>query len=135
VSGRIGKSAVTPGALVTAGQATALATVQQGPDLRGPHPVQRRRAAPARAFEAGQIRQAGRNQAAVTLILEDGSRYGREGRLQFTDTRTKAPARCPARRLPQPRGELLPGMYVRAALQEGVADRPCWCPSAACRAT
>ncbi len=126
VAGRIGKSAVTPGALVTAGQATALATVQQVDPIyvdltQSSADALRLR----RAFEAGQLRQAGRNQAAVALILEDGSRYGHEGRLQFTDITVNAGTGTVALRavFPNPRGELLPGMYVRAALQEGVAEQ------------
>lgn len=126
VAGRIGKSAVTPGALVTAGQATALATVQQVDPIyvdltQSSTDALRLR----RAFEAGQLRQAGRNQAAVALILEDGSRYGHEGRLQFTDITVNAGTDTVALRavFPNPRGELLPGMYVRAALQEGVAEQ------------
>ncbi len=126
VAGRIGKSAVTPGALVTAGQATALATVQQVDPIyvdltQSSTDALRLR----RAFEAGQLRQAGRNQAAVALILEDGSRYGHEGRLQFTDITVNAGTGTVALRavFPNPRGELLPGMYVRAALQEGVAEQ------------
>ncbi|MCK6396419.1 efflux RND transporter periplasmic adaptor subunit [Zoogloea sp.] len=126
VAGRIGKSAVTPGALVTAGQATALATVQQVDPIyvdltQSSADALRLR----RAFEAGQLRQAGRNQAAVSLILEDGSRYGHEGRLQFTDITVNEGTGTVALRavFPNPRGELLPGMYVRAALQEGVAEQ------------
>jgi membrane fusion protein (multidrug efflux system) len=126
VSGRIGKSAVTPGALVTAGQAAALATVQQ---LDPIYVDLTQSSADAlrlkRAFEAGQIRQAGRNQAAVTLILEDGSRYGKEGRLQFTDITVNEGTGTVALRavFPNPKGDLLPGMYVRAVLDEGVADK------------
>ena len=126
VSGRIGKSAVTPGALVTAGQATALATVQQVDPI---YVDLTQSSADAlrlkRAFEAGQIRQAGRNQAAVTLILEDGSRYGREGRLQFTDITVNEGTGTVGLRavFPNPKGDLLPGMYVRAVLEEGVAEK------------
>lgn len=126
VSGRIGKSAVTPGALVTASQATALATVQQVDPI---YVDLTQSSADAlrlkRAFEAGQIRQAGRNQAAVTLILEDGSRYGREGRLQFTDITVNEGTGTVALRavFPNPKGDLLPGMYVRAVLEEGVAEK------------
>lgn len=126
VSGRIGKSVVTPGALVTAGQATALATVQQVDPI---YVDLTQSSADAlrlkRAFEAGQIRRAGRNQAAVSLTLEDGSSYGREGRLQFTDITVNEGTGTVALRavFPNPSGELLPGMYVRAVLQEGVADK------------
>lgn len=125
VSGRIGKSSITPGALVTASQATALATVQQVDPI---YVDLTQSSADAlrlkRAFEAGQIRQAGRNQAAVTLILEDGSRYGREGRLQFTDITVNEGTGTVALRavFPNPGGDLLPGMYVRAVLEEGVAE-------------
>lgn len=126
VSGRIGKSVVTPGALVTAGQATALATVQQVDPI---YVDLTQSSADAlrlkRAFEAGQIRRAGRNQAAVSLTLEDGSSYAREGRLQFTDITVNEGTGTVALRavFPNPSGELLPGMYVRAVLQEGVADK------------
>lgn len=126
VSGRIGKSVVTPGALVTAGQATALATVQQVDPI---YVDLTQSSADAlrlkRAFEAGQIRRAGRDQAAVSLTLEDGSTYAREGRLQFTDITVNEGTGTVALRavFPNPSGELLPGMYVRAVLQEGVADK------------
>ncbi|MBN9698379.1 MAG: efflux RND transporter periplasmic adaptor subunit [Zoogloea sp.] len=126
VSGRIGKSMVTPGALVTAGQATALATVQQVDPI---YVDLTQSSADAlrlkRAFEAGQLRRAGRNQAVVTLTLEDGSAYAREGRLQFTDITVNEGTGTVSLRavFPNPSGELLPGMYVRAELQEGVADK------------
>lgn len=125
VSGRIGRSAVTPGALVTAGQSTALATIQQ----MDPIYVDLTQASAdalrlKRAFEAGQIRRGGQGQAAVKLILEDGSAYAREGRLQFADITVNEGTGTVALRavFPNPKGELLPGMYVRAVLEEGVTD-------------
>lgn len=120
VSGRIGKSAVTPGALVTAGQATALATVQQVDPIY----VDLTQSS-ADALRLKRAFEAGRNQAAVTLILEDGSRYAREGRLQFTDITVNEGTGSVALRavFPNPKGDLLPGMYVRAVLEEGVAEK------------
>lgn len=125
VSGRIGRSAVTPGALVTAAQSTALATIQQVDPI---YVDLTQASADAlrlkRAFEAGQIRRAGQGQAAVKLILEDGSTYAREGRLQFADISVNEGTGTVALRavFPNPKGDLLPGMYVRAVLEEGVND-------------
>lgn len=125
VAGRIGKSSVTPGALVTANQTTALATIQQTNPMyvdltESSADVLRLK----KAFEAGQMRRAGRDQAAVALILEDGSRYSQEGKLQFADVTVNESTGTIALRavFPNPRGELLPGMYVRAVLEEGVAQ-------------
>jgi membrane fusion protein (multidrug efflux system) len=126
VSGRIGKSSVTAGALVTADQATALATVQQldpiyvdvtqsnGELLRLKHEL-----------ASGVLKSAGAGQASVKLTLEDGSVYPLEGKLQFSDVTVDPTTGSVSLRaiFPNPKHDLLPGMYVRAKLQEGVNEQ------------
>jgi membrane fusion protein, multidrug efflux system len=122
ISGRIGRSAVTEGALVTAAQATALATVQQlDPiyvDVTQPSAVLLRL---KRELAAGQLVPAGANQAEVHLILEDGSSYGQTGKLQFAEVSVDQTTGSVTLRalFPNPDKLLLPGMYVREQLEEG----------------
>ena len=86
ISGRIGKSSVTDGALVTAHQPAPLATIQQlDSDLRGCAPIHRRTAAVEARLEDGRLNQDGANQKKVKLLLEDGTTYPLEGTLQFRD--------------------------------------------------
>src|SRR5262249_29069343 len=86
ISGRIGRSSVTEGALVTANQATALATVQQlDPiyvDVTQPIAVLLRL---KRELAAGELVMTDDNKAEVHLLLEDGSRYALAGKLQFAE--------------------------------------------------
>ena len=125
ISGRIGKSTVTPGALVTASQATALTTIQQlDPiyvDLTQSNAslLQLRQ-----ALARGDFKKAGANAAKVRLLLEDGSAYPLEGRLEFSDVTVDQSTGSITLRavFPNPKAELLPGMYVRAVLQEGVKE-------------
>lgn len=126
ISGRIGRSSVTAGALVTASQADALATIQQlDPiyvDVTQPSTsVLRLR----RAMANGELEQAVDGAAKVKLLLEDGSVYPLEGRLAFSEvTVNQTTGAITLRALfPNPNGELLPGMYVRAQLQEGVNEQ------------
>jgi membrane fusion protein (multidrug efflux system) len=125
ITGRIGPSAVTAGAYVQASAATLMATVQQldpiyvdlnqsslqGLELR-------------RDVASGKVKLDGTSQARVTLLLEDGSRYPLSGTLQFTDvTVDPATGSVTVRALfPNPKGVLLPGMFVRASIDEGVKD-------------
>ena len=126
ISGRIGRSAVTPGALVTASQTTALATIQQlDPiyvDVTQPSAALLRL---RRALAEGDLQRAGANAARVTLMLEDGSVYPLEGRLEFSDVTVDQETGAVALRavFPNPKADLLPGMYVRAVLQEGVKQQ------------
>lgn len=126
ISGRIGRSAVTPGALVTASQTTALATIQQlDPiyvDVTQPSAALLRL---RRALAEGDLQRAGANAARVTLMLEDGSVYPLEGRLEFSDLTVDQETGAVALRavFPNPKADLLPGMYVRAVLQEGVKQQ------------
>jgi membrane fusion protein (multidrug efflux system) len=120
IGGRIGASSVTVGALVTANQANALATVSTlDPIYVDIDQSSAELLALKRAFSNGN---ANPGPAAVKLILEDGSTYAHEGKLQFTDV-TVDPATGAVRLraiFPNPEGILLPGLYVRAVLNQGV---------------
>lgn len=125
ISGRIGRSSVTPGALVTAGQSAALATVQQLDTIyvdvtQSSAELLRLK----RDLASGQLKAAGANQASVKLMLEDGSVYPEAGKLQFSDVTVDQSTGSITLRavFPNPKGDLLPGMYVRAVLEEGGED-------------
>jgi membrane fusion protein (multidrug efflux system) len=120
ISGRIGKSSVTAGALVTANQTTALASVQKLDPIyvdvtQSSVAVMRLR----RALAQGNLNAAAT--ARVGLLLEDGSRYPLEGKLQFSDVTVDPNTGAITLRaeFPNPKRELLPGMYVRAVVEEG----------------
>lgn len=126
ISGRIGRSSVTQGALVTANQTTALATVQQ----LDPIYVDVTQSSTAllrlkRQLADGRLKRAGADQAKVKLILEDGSAYPQEGKLAFSDVTVDASTGSVTLRavFPNPKHDLLPGMYVRAVLEEGVREQ------------
>lgn len=125
ISGRIGASSVTPGALVTANQAPTLATVQQTDPVyvdvtQSSRDLLRLR----RAMASGRLARSAQGQAKVKLLYEDGSPYALEGALEFTDiTVDQDTGTFTLRALfPNPDRGLLPGMYVRAVLTEGVAE-------------
>lgn len=134
ISGRIGRSAVTPGALVTANQAVAMATVQQlDPiyvDLTQSN-VELLRL--KRALESGTIQSAGESATRVRLILEDGSPYSLEGTLQLAEASVDPSTGTVTLRaeFPNPKRELLPGMYVRAIVEEGALARAICVPQQA----
>jgi membrane fusion protein (multidrug efflux system) len=125
ITGRSGLSLVTEGAYVQASAATLMTTVQQidpvyvdltqssveGLQLR-------------RDIASGQMKLNGPNQAKVTLALEDGTRYPLPGSLQFTDiTVDQGTGSVTVRAIfPNPRFVLLPGMFVRARIEEGVNE-------------
>jgi membrane fusion protein, multidrug efflux system len=123
ISGRSGRSSVTEGALVTAVQATSLATVTQlDPiyvDITQPSTTLLRL---RRELAAGRLKSAGTDQAAVRLTLEDGTVYDQPGRLQFSEvTVDQGTGSVTLRALfPNPQGLLLPGMFVHATLEEGI---------------
>ena len=123
VRGRIGRSAVTEGAYVQQAQATLLATVQQLDPVyvdltQSSVDALRLR----RDLAEGKLESAGQGQAKVKLVLEDGREYGLAGALQFADVTVDPGTGSIALRalFPNPRGELLPGMFVRARLDQGV---------------
>lgn len=123
ISGRIGKSSVTEGALVTAQQATALATIQQLDPIyvdvsQSTADIMRLR----NLLAKGLIDQNGKTQKKVRLILDDGSEYPLSGTLQFRDISVDPTTGSVILRIvfPNPNGILLPGMFVRAVVQEGI---------------
>jgi len=132
ISGRIGKSSVTPGALVTASQATALATVQ---NLDKIYVDVTQSAAELlklrRDLAAGQI--GGPTSAQASLILEDGTIYPIPGKLEFADVTVDPGTGSVDLRavFPNPDGTLLPGLYVRARISKGVVDAGVLAPQAA----
>ena len=125
ISGRISRSAVTPGALVTAGQASPLTTVQQLDPIyvdvtQSSNDLLRLK----RELESGGLKKAG-GQARVTLLLADGSKYAEEGKLQFADVSVDPGTGNVVLRalFPNPKHDLLPGMFVRAVVESGVDER------------
>lgn len=133
IAGRIGRSTVTAGALVTANQEQALATVQQlNPiyvDLtQSSAELLRLR----RALEAGRLQQAGAVEMPVTLVLEDGTEYAHPGKLAFSEVSVDPATGSVTLRavFPNPDGMLLPGMYVRAHLEQAVASNAILIPHA-----
>jgi RND family efflux transporter MFP subunit len=123
ITGRISASSVTEGALVTAQQPTALATVSTlDPIYVDVDQSSAELVALKRAVAAGTVHRDGQLTAEVTLKLDDGSAYPLKGKLQFTDV-TVDPATGSVRLraiFPNPQNLLLPGLYVRATINEGV---------------
>jgi len=122
ISGRIGRALVTEGALVGQGEATQLAVVQQ----INPMYVNFTQSAPEimklrAAMDSGQFKRAsGAEAASVRIVLEDGSEYPRPGRLLFSDLTVDATTGQITLRaeVPNPGGQLLPGLYVRVRLEQ-----------------
>ena len=159
VSGRIGRSTVTPGALVTQNQSMALATIQQLDPMyidvtQSSSELLRLR----RAFSSGALRSSGETAMQATLILEDGTTYMRWARksdpvppageadkdagyemkpvigiLKFSEVTVEQSTGAVTIRaeFPNPEGTLLPGMYVRAVLEEGVNENAILIPQKA----
>lgn len=123
ISGRSSRSAVTEGALVTANQSTALATVQQLDrvyvDVTQPSSTLLRL---KREAATGQLQQNGEGQTPVHLLLEDGSAYGESGTLEFSEVTVDEGTGSVTLRAtyPNPQRLLLPGMFVREEIEEGV---------------
>ncbi len=126
ISGRAGKSNVTPGALATAYQGPAFTTIQQLDQVYVDSPqssaillgIQRNLA--ANRYKGGTPEQ-----AKVKLLLEDGTPYPQTGILKFSDVTVDPSTGSLILRMvfPNPRHVLLPGMYVRAIVEEGVAEQ------------
>jgi membrane fusion protein (multidrug efflux system) len=133
ISGRIGRSTFTTGALVTASQADPLVTIQRLDPIYVD--IQQSSADILKLRQqvlAGQVAR-GSNAARVRLRLEDGSTYGQEGTLRFADVTVDPTTGSQAIRavFPNPRGLLLPGMFVRAELVEGTQGRAILVPQRA----
>jgi len=131
ISGRIGRAAVTPGALVTANQADAIAKIQQLDPMNvditqsGNQFLALRRAIAEGGVQASTT--------PVSLTLSDGSRYPLTGTLEFADIdvdETTGSITLRAR-FPNPDGQLLPGMYVRAMVGQGIRQQALLVPQSA----
>ena len=125
ISGYIGRSSVTEGALVTAYQAVPLATIQQLDPIyvdvtQSTAEVLRL----DRQLAEGRLTHNGQNQNAVELILDDGTTYARKGTLKFRDITVDPTTGSVILRavFPNPDGTLLPGMFVYTVLQEGIQE-------------
>ena len=134
ISGRVGRSTYTKGALVTSGQTTALTTIQR----LDPIYVDLNQSAAEvvklrQAVVAGRVGGEGSAGVRVKLRLEDGSLYPLEGRLEFTDvTVDPATGTVTLRAIfPNPNTLLLPGLYVRAVIVEGVEKNAVLAPQTA----
>ncbi|MFP3850072.1 efflux RND transporter periplasmic adaptor subunit [Pseudomonas graminis] len=125
ISGRIGRSLVTEGALVSNGQADAMATIQQlDPIYVDVIQSSAEMLKLRRELESGKLQKAGDNAAKVKLVLEDGSLYSTEGKLEFSEVSVDQTTGSVTLRavFPNPDHTLLPGMFVHARLQSGVAE-------------
>jgi membrane fusion protein (multidrug efflux system) len=125
ISGRIGQSLVTEGALVGQGEATPLAVIQQIDPVYINFTQSSSAAFKLRkAMADGQLKKASGNDAAsVKVILEDGSIYERTGKLLFTDLSVDSATGQVTLRaeVPNPKGMLLPGLYVRVQVEQAQA--------------
>ena len=131
ISGRIGISNVTEGALVTAGQTTALTTIQMLDPIYVNIPQSSTQLLALRqAVAAGQLDKNTPTVTDVGLWLEDGTKYPLSGKLQFTDVTVDTSTGAVTLRaiFPNPHRLLLPGMYVRAIVREGVAPNAILAP-------
>ena len=130
VMGRIGKSNVTEGAIVTAYQPTPLATIQQLDPIYVDVPQSTSELLRLkRRLEEGRLNQKGTEQNKVKLILEDIT-YPLEGILQFSDVTVDPTTGSVILRVvfPNPKGVLLPGMFVRAVIKEGFNEQAIFVP-------
>ncbi|MEJ7930889.1 efflux RND transporter periplasmic adaptor subunit [Ramlibacter sp. AN1015] len=134
ISGRIGRALVTEGALVGQGEPTPLAVIQQIQPLfvNFTQPASEVLAL-RRAFEQGKLQRAGEGGALFRVLLEDGSEYPHPGRLLFSDLSVdQATGQVSLRgEVPNPRGDLLPGLYVRVRLQQAQAQNAVLLPQQA----
>jgi membrane fusion protein (multidrug efflux system) len=125
ISGRIGRALVTEGALVNEGEATQLATVQQ----LDPIYVNLTQSSTdllklQRALADGKLKGVDKGQAEITLVMEDGTPYAHPGKLLFSGVSVDESTGAVSLRaeFPNPERRLLPGMYVRAKLEQGIRE-------------
>lgn len=134
IPGRIGRSNVTDGAIVTAYQANALATIQQLDPIYVDVPQSTTELLHMkRSLSEGRLHQNGKNQNQVKLVLEDGTPYPQEGTLQFRDVSVDPTTGSVILRMvfPNPEGTLLPEMFVRTVVNEGVNNKALLVPQQA----
>lgn len=134
ISGRIGRALVTEGALVGQGEVTPLALVQQIDPIfvnltQSSTDLLRLK----QALASGQLKSAGQGQARVTLVTEDGGVYPQSGKLLFSDLTVDESSGAILLRaeFPNPKRALLPGMYVRARLEQAVNEQAITVPQQA----
>ena len=116
ISGRIGKAAVTEGALVGQGAATLMAIIQQLDPIYFDFTQS--------SADLNGLKNAGSNQTEVILLLEDGSEYSSPGRMLFSEASVDPTTGMVSLRaeFPNPRRDLLPGMFARARVVEAVKE-------------
>ena len=135
ISGRIGRSLVTEGALVGQGDATQLAVIQQINPMYVNFTQSASDALKLRsAMAGGQFKRAnGADAASVRIVLEDGTEYAQPGKLLFSDlTVDPTTGQITLRaEVPNPRGQLLPGLYVRVRLEQAQATNAITLPQQA----
>jgi len=122
ISGRIGRALITEGALVSANSTENLSTIQQLDPIYADFTQQAADLIRLRkALEDGQL-MTGDNEAEVKLLLDDGTPYAQSGRLLFSEAAVDETTGQVTLRgeFPNPDGDLLPGMYVRVQIQQGV---------------
>ncbi len=121
IAGRVETSTVTPGALVTANQETALTTVQQLDPIYVDIPQSSLEVLQLRKVLASGALKSEGDAARIQLVLEDGSTYAHEGKLQFSGVTVNTTTGAVTLRalVPNPERMLMPGMYVRARLDKG----------------
>ncbi len=125
ISGIIGRSMVTEGALVTSGQAGALATVHQlDPIYVDVTQSSSQFLRLQREIASGQLKDSNSGEASTRLFFEDGTEYSEAGKLQFSEVSVDQGTDSVTLRavFPNPRRELLPGMFVRAKVNEGTKE-------------
>lgn len=123
ISGRIGRALLTEGTLVEAAAGAPLATIQKTDPVyvditQSVGELNRLR----RDLASGELEQRDHREAHVQLILDDGTRYEHQGRLLFSDiTADPSTGQVTLRvEIPNPAGELFPGMYVRARIEQAI---------------
>jgi len=134
ISGRIGRALVTEGALVGQNEATPLAIVQQIDPIyvnmtQSSTEILRLQ----RAMASGKLKSAGKGQVKVTLITEDGQEYAQSGKLLFSDLTVDESSGAVTLRaeFPNPDRQLLPGMYVRARVEQAINENAITVPQQA----
>lgn len=126
ISGHIGRSLSTEGALVTNGQSSYMSLIQQlDPIYVDVSTSSLDLLAQRRALAEGLLKRVGDHAAAVKLTLEDGSPYPQEGRLEFSEVTVDESTGSVTLRavFPNPQRELLPGMFVHASFPQGIAEQ------------
>lgn len=126
INGRIGKSNVTVGALVSAQQTVPLAVIQQlDPIYVDATQSSANLLRLKQSIASGRIKGGGPERTRVSLLLEDGTPYPLPGTLKFSDVTVDPSTGSFIMRMvfPNPQYTLLPGMYVRAVVEEGVVEQ------------